>query len=59
MKAPDIEYRIGNSSDALALIEMMIEKLKFCGHGKPEKLCVPFFVKALQTLKDAIEREVV
>jgi hypothetical protein len=31
MKAPDIEYRIGNSSDALALIEMMIEKLKFCG----------------------------
>jgi hypothetical protein len=55
MEAPDIEYRIGNRSDALALIEIMLEELK----GKSEKLCLPFLEKSLYTLKDAIEKEVI
>jgi hypothetical protein len=46
MEALDIEYRIGNRSDALALIEIMLEELK----GKPGKLCIPFFDKSLHSL---------
>ncbi|GHU88630.1 hypothetical protein FACS189485_18080 [Spirochaetia bacterium] len=53
METPDFEYRIENRSDALALIEIMLKKLK----GKPEKLCIPFSDKSLHTLKDAIERK--
>jgi hypothetical protein len=46
--------RIGNRSDAIAFIEIMIEEVKYY----PPK-SYDFFLKSLEALKDAIERGIV
>ncbi|MFP3041199.1 hypothetical protein LQZ19_05190 [Treponema primitia] len=50
----DNEPRIGNRLDAIAFIEIMIEEVKFYPPHSPG-----FFLKSLEAIKDALEREII